>query len=803
MTQAPRISAPAVTPNREEIAKLGRSGRPWEFLPLAGAALAISPQDHGLRFLAAANLARLGLKTLSQEMLDLLPHAVSHHPDVATVQAALSGLPNDALTVAMRERVLVRNLQALGGMWVDRDLAGWRLAARGQDVYKCLDGNVLRRDSGSPRGELRVLAWLQNARERVREAVEGLEIKGRRPLVVEGVDPPWMLMELWARTSGAEEDFSPRLLVVQRDVPDFVNGLSLVNLTEVLADPRVECVVGDDGGAKFRECLSRDPGLALPGTVVASPGAVRRLEPECAALVREAVGAREAEYRALGSRLAERYRERTLRWWRDRYARAGVEDGALRVLVPASRHTTYVKHAVASLVRGFQSLGCEARVLTEPTPHDSLSPAAYLREVEAFDPDLMVLTNHTRLALGEFMPPNLPLICWVQDASTQVFSAPDAARQGMYDFTAGYMFPELLQQAGFRPERALPLAAAADARTFFEDSPPGSAFTCDLLAVTHQSETPDAMHERLVAAAPNKATALLYELLRADCLNVIRHVARTPPERTLTGLVGDRLSQVFGRGIAASARTLALRGYALPMADRMLRHETLEWAAEIASGRGWSFHLHGRGWDRHPTLSAFARGPLEHGEPLRRAYAGARINLHATIHALVHARTIECAHSGGVTLVRYHGEALDNAEETAFRAVAGRGPGMSEQGRVGYDIADHPELMGLARLKTLLGNPPTEGTWWFSSRAEATLRGALPCAAPELDAHRTLGDLAECAFASATGLERFLERAIDHPSWRAAASRMQKRGTAFLTHEVLAAKMVEHVRRGLSVPEGV
>jgi hypothetical protein len=59
---------------REEIVRLGQAGQPWDFLPVCWQVLRVAPGDDGLRLLAAANLARLGLRTAALEELERITH---------------------------------------------------------------------------------------------------------------------------------------------------------------------------------------------------------------------------------------------------------------------------------------------------------------------------------------------------------------------------------------------------------------------------------------------------------------------------------------------------------------------------------------------------------------------------------------------------------------------------------------------------------------------------------------------------------------------------------------------------------
>ena len=54
-----------------------------------------------------------------------------------------------------------------------------------------------------------------------------------------------------------------------------------------------------------------------------------------------------------------------------------------------------------------------------------------------------------------------------------------------------------------------------------------------------------------------------------------------------------------------------------------------------------------------PALAGFAMGPIEHGEPLRRAYSSATLTIQAAPHGFWHQRAFEATMSGSLVLTRF------------------------------------------------------------------------------------------------------------------------------------------------------
>src|SRR5688500_15425152 len=83
--------------SREDVVRLGQSGRPWEFVALGFQAVRAMPGDDGLRVLLAANLARLGLRTAAREELGKVGAAAAGDAAVVALTRAVEGLPEDRI----------------------------------------------------------------------------------------------------------------------------------------------------------------------------------------------------------------------------------------------------------------------------------------------------------------------------------------------------------------------------------------------------------------------------------------------------------------------------------------------------------------------------------------------------------------------------------------------------------------------------------------------------------------------------------------------------------------------------------
>ncbi|MCA9312587.1 MAG: hypothetical protein KDA21_15340, partial [Phycisphaerales bacterium] len=353
----------------------------------------------------------------------------------------------------------------------------------------------------------------------------------------------------------------------------------------------------------------------LPTHVMASGRHTEALAREVAAALGAIVEMQSRAVQTCRARLEARWNQRTMAWWSERYA--AINGGApARVLVVTSRFSTFVQHAAADLVDAFAHLGHEARSLMEPDDFTSITPHLCLRTIDAFDPDLIVVINYPRAMHRELFPEGWPHVCWVQDAMPHQFA--ELPPPGPLDFIAGHLY-DTPDAADALPAGArLPFPVPVSERKFHPTPvAPDVAgrFACDIAYVSHTSQTPDAFH-REFAAHFDAARRPAFDICRARVEEAMSawHLAVQHD-----ALVEARTGLAAALNCAHDPRTCDLlwHQYIHPLSERLLRHQTLEWAAAIAGAHALDFRIYGNGWHQHPTLHPYAAGPLAHGDDLR------------------------------------------------------------------------------------------------------------------------------------------------------------------------------------------
>lgn len=739
-----------------------------------------NPDDHAMRLLASTSYARLGLRTAAGEQLDRLPAALQGEESVGKLRQVLGTMGADEISTADRIARCDANLAVLRGRGVDlgESRAAWAEDAARERWFIARDGNIARRSAGAECDE----PWIHFRNDRAEADTfpfphMATPDVAAKPYVIEGLFPAWLLMRLWERTPMAADRYRTRISVVQEGEMEALDGLSSADLGALLADDRVELFIGAGAGERYQESLRQRMGTRAGGPYVTGATVRKRATPAIGETLQRFAHEHQEEHRRLLAETERIYAGRDKAWWARRYSQP---EQPLRVLVPTCRYSTFVKHSASDLAEAFRAMGWEARVLMEPDDTSHLSSVAYLSEIATFQPDLVVLINYARVSVANFFPPTLPFVCWLQDAMPHQFDKGVAEQQGEYDFIVGYLHGELFREFGFSYDRAALFPVAVSTKKFHAGVVSDGLrerMACDIAYVSHHSETPAAMHERLVreASAKEPLAARIFEELRAPVSEIALDPMYRIPSLELRVATQQAARRVLGSEPPEGTITLITRQYCFPMADRLVRHQTLAWTLGIAERRGLRFRVYGRGWDKHPTLAPHAQPELAHDEELRASYQCAAVHLHASSNWLLHQRIMECALSGGLPLTRLKKTDLVQWEQAVLHQLSRDGTVVMEQKNCGqrlfgYAVADHPMSMEYAAQLQRLGFEAPAVLWMYEQRYDE-FRGIDPRAG-EPPAGWFLGDLSATTFRNESELEAMIVNAVNDPAWRARLSSM-------------------------------
>ncbi len=784
------------SPDRSRLLALARSPDPWAFL----GEVAQGTRDPAVVLMLAASLARLGLRTPARRTLDRLEPHLASHPDPVALRKALDGMADDAVTPADLEATLATNLAALRTRGVDIESPGAGVLFAGETVHRAVDGNVVTIGAD---GGISPLADLAGAARAWRESLGVPRADGIAPALVLAAPAgaavrPFLIRAADEASPVHASGFRRAIAVVAEDERELLRALAMMPLEDALARERLVVFAGRG----CHERLDAWLGERLEFDTDAAIQSLGTRTDERAAGIVAAINERRAKDTArVRERVAGLYRGRTRESWAARFR--GALDGTdqpLRVLIPTWRFSTFVRHASADLARAIERAGHVAEVLVQPDDTTTLPGLAYARAIERLRPDLCVLVNYPRAAMGGAIPVGLPHACYVQDAMAHLFDEGIGRAQGELDFLVGHTHHELFDRYHWPIDRALPAAVVADA-TVFRARPrrPDQGLACEVAMVSHHSASPRELHESILRdgkmpGALSRELEEIYPLV----IEASRRAMERAPGRALRELVEARVTPAHGEAAAAKV----LRHWAFPVGERAFRHEAVEWAAAISRRRGWRLRLFGRGWESNAAFASFAMGELPHDDALRDAYTSAGACLHASFASLVHQRVMECALAGGLCLARLSLDAIVTPSTRLQAILATREPSSVEpSGTRAYAIADHPEAMATTALLQRLGVAPTGSlVRVHPARAAAYARKAA-IIDEQNDPAYLFGDLAEFAFADEPGLERVLERAIERPAWRANAGAMvRRRVERSFTSDALVRRLLGFIARRLAEP---
>jgi len=475
----------------------------------------------------------------------------------------------------------------------------------------------------------------------------------RGPIILEGVNPPWLFEALLnAPHAKGHPSFRQRILVLQSDPIELLEGLSFMELGERLNDQRVQFFVGEDASEKLLEWASQRIDDAPPAIVIQNSLLKCKAAPDAHAIMRTIDSRWSINESELEAKIQSRT-SRDSRWWVERFRAAKRGAEPLRVLIPVSRHTTYLKYAAADAARAFEKIGCQTQVLIEADDSAMMSKCNGLRAAIDFDPDLILATNYTRPALSPTFPKDIPHVCWIQDAMAHLLDKKTISLTSELDMFVGMVDASMIENFGYPKNRTrwMPMASS---RSKFVSLPQSDQFISEIAWVTHQSESTETMKQRLIEdmriQAPNVVEPFAAMLDEVEQFVLIG--SKHPINNGINKLIDKHL---FPSGVPDSViglRNNLLKVLVFPFAERVYRHQTVQWAGDIAQRRGWRFKLYGNGWENHPDFAQYASGPLEHNVELRECYRSSAIHLHASLGQMMHQRVSECFFSGGLPLSR-------------------------------------------------------------------------------------------------------------------------------------------------------
>ena len=788
---------------RAHLERLLQAPDPYPFLTVVEDYLAAVPGDDQMRAKAVGLLVKKGLLSVAAELAQGCPADSPNAGELRRAADQLAAAQTDLIDPRTTEDHFAANravLRGRGGLHsvlsVELERT-WRECGGQISLHRARDGNLLARARRSDGRRIWVPAALDFANQA--EVLQGHEAwpgSMLKPFLMEGVGMGWLLPRLHAATKWIYLTYSPALFVVEPNLQALAVALALHDWAEVLADQRVYVFGGPQAWERWRELMRGDDTLAVPPAVMRLmpwPGS----PPVSGEQVRQEVaGERGREEKKAIEAATGSYGPRDRTWWARRYASAGAGD-PLRVLAVTSRFTTFLQHSARDLLAAFALAGCRTRLLIEPHDHALLSRQTYMEVFAQFQPDLVVMIDHHRQELPDRFPRNVPFVCWIQDDLPPLFEAAVGPRMHEFDFTIGYGLTRCVLGCGYPRERFMPCRMAVDLEKFGPrpGEGPDESLGCDVVFVSHHSEPPEALHDRLRAKAGHPQLAALMDAFYEQTRPLM-----TSPRFNAGYDLEELLRQVeaqAGIGVPPGpARDRLMSRYVRPLADRTIRHATLAWIADWADATGRRLHLYGRGWEQHGRFGKYARGEAGHGEHLARIARNAAINLHTGSSLALHQRVLETLAAGGFVMVRFHPQDFHPpGYESLRRFLVDRD--VREPVRIPHDELPAEFVEGRRRRLAQMGRP-------IPDYLEITPEYLLEQDPRRGDDRRyDFADLAFDGFERITfdGPDSFAQRAehfLKHPDQRQEiVGQMQASVRELFTYDALVRRIIAFIRGGL------
>jgi hypothetical protein len=607
-------------------------------------------RDTSLVFEVTKALVRGGLAGIAVRVLRALEaNGASSElaPLVAPLVNQIARLPSGEVPrQALRER-WARRREALAR--VKPSLADALPERLPDDVvaFRSAKGNVHLLREGSPGEVAFVLPFEDSVGRAAGIALPGLE--ATTSSCVLGLPSPALFRRLLEQVSPT--GYEPPIDIVECDAELAALWLALIDDAEPFCGDRCWLFAGPEAYQAYQSFLIGHPWRtpALNTLTIRRHGvAPPALDEEFYAPIRRHAAEASARHR---DKVTERYRNRDLAFWHERYATSHAQGKPLRFIGFTSRFSTVMRHALPGIAAAFERCGCLFDVVMQPSA--SAAGVDVPGTLAAHDYAGIVLINHLRFEYGAALPSTIPVVSWIQDYMERLCSREAGASIGELDLVLAHAPDVLAALYGYPKERCIGTSNLTDAGQYANELLPEeelAPYRCDVSFVSHGSESPEELVEQIAhGSAPTMRRLLELALRRMrDALNV-------HPWIHAHGLVELMLSaerEVGVAGLTPELRRAHLYPQIARIYDRLFRHQALEWTARWVESRGRTLRLYGMGWERHPRFGRYACGLVEGGRPLRALFQASRVSLQVNGHSSLHQRLLDGLAAGGFLLTR-------------------------------------------------------------------------------------------------------------------------------------------------------
>jgi hypothetical protein len=268
---------------------------------------------------------------------------------------------------------------------------------------------------------------------------------------------------------------------------------------------------------------------------------------------------------------------------------------------------------------------------------------------------MIVVIDHLRSEFAGSIPANIPYVCWIQDHMDALYTSQAGASVTDLDVVIGQSPGLMSSTYGYPQSRFVASSNLTDPHTYSNELLPEtelSSFRCDVSYIGHGSATPEELAREIALESPRSFSEMLQRFVQLAKAHLKRQGWLTFAQRMELSLAAERESS------QPELSPTLRRRFVLPAVDRLfdriIRHQTLEWAAAWAESKGRRFRIFGKGWERHPRFGKVASGEVSNGRQLRAAYQASNMSLQVTAYASLHQRLLDGLCCGATMVVRFN-----------------------------------------------------------------------------------------------------------------------------------------------------
>ncbi|QDU70789.1 CgeB family protein [Mucisphaera calidilacus] len=325
-----------------------------------------------------------------------------------------------------------------------------------------------------------------------------------------------------------------------------------------------------------------------------------------------------------------------------------------RLLAVTSLFTTVLQYATDDLAEAFRELGWEVEILKEQHRDDRVRYIDTWRRIIRFKPDLIFMIDHNRSEFGDLLPEPIPMVNWIQDHLPSLCNRDAGTKVGPRDYVLTMSRPTFVERFGYPDRQCIDFGKLSRPPQIPEQEQTDGP---DLLYVSNASAHGETLIEQMLAQMAQSDLFGDMMIKAARALMEVYEQGGVIESTQEVGRILDAATESEGlRSTNSDARTQLLNLLWLPVNDALYRQQGLVWAADIADDLGLSMAIYGRGWEDHPRLGRYAKGPVRYGEDLEKLTRSAAINLRLEPYpTLAHQRMIDGLLAGGFFLSRTFG----------------------------------------------------------------------------------------------------------------------------------------------------